>query len=128
MFNVKLESGLFEKTRLLSNFLLVILLAGNLFFSSQYIVNIKEQIIPAEDVKATLRLQLSRFLKTFIDTVLSTEGTITYDDRVKLENDIRQTKDADLIRLWDEFIASKTGEEAQARAIKLMSMVTNKML
>jgi hypothetical protein len=121
------QSGILEKTRLVSNILLVVLLAGNLFFSIQYIENTRQTEV-AQDTQSITRLQISRFLKSFIDLVLSTQGTITYDDRVKLENDIRQIHDADLTKAWDTFIASKNGDQAQANAIKLMSLLTNKML
>ena len=56
------------------------------------------------------------------------KGSISYDDRVKLENDIRQTHDVDLIKQWDLFVASKNGTDAQSNAITLMSMLTARMI
>jgi hypothetical protein len=121
------QSGLLEKTRLVSNVLMVLLLAGNIFFSIQYVSGINQESTQ-EDAKAATRYQTSHFLKYFIDTVLNTTGAISFEDRVKLENDIRQIHDADLIAQWDAFVASTNTKDAQANAVKLMSMLTNKML
>lgn len=124
------ESGILDKTRATSNILMVVLLATNIFFSIQYVDNIKQQSADQQkqEEDATTRIQISRFLKFFIDTVLNTSGTISLENRVKLENDIRQIHDADLIKSWDNFVASKDGKEAQLNAVKLMSMLSSKML
>ncbi len=128
MFNF--SSGVLDRTRLVSNILMLILVAGNIFFSIQYTQNIvaeRDRLANTED-KTAVRIQVARFLKYFIDTVLNTKGTISFDDRVKLESDIRQIKDADLTTMWDEFVNSKDSVTAQENAVKLMSMLTNKML
>lgn len=128
MFNF--TSGVLDRTRLVSNILMLVLVAGNIFFSIQYTQNIqaeRDRLANAEDNTAT-RIQVARFLKYFIDTVLNTKGTISFDDRVKLENDIRQIKDANLVSMWTEFLNSADSAAAQANAVKLMSMLTNKML
>lgn len=125
----KIESGILDKTRLLSNILLIILVAGNIFFSIQYMENIKQQANAKEETVSN-SIQVSRFLKLFVDVVLNNEGgkTISYDDRLKLESDIRQIKDADLIKQWDSFVASKDAKAAQDNAIKLMKLLTNKLI
>ncbi|MFA6463984.1 MAG: hypothetical protein WCV55_03185, partial [Candidatus Paceibacterota bacterium] len=74
------------------------------------------------------RIQTSRVLKEYIDVVLNTEGTISYDNRVKLENDVRQLQNPVITRQWDAFVASKDAKIAQGNAVKLMSMLANKMI
>ncbi len=127
---MNLKSGIIDKTRLVSNLLMLILVAGNIFFSIQYTEGIKQQ---ADQAAATVdqdaaRIQSARFLKEFIDIVLNTQGTIAFDDRVKLENDIRQIHDSNLTNQWNDFVNSKNAKAAQGSAVKLMSMLTNKML
>lgn len=128
MFNF--QTGILDRTRLFSNVLMLILLCGNIYFSIQYTSNVKLQDAKAlvDSAKVDSRLQIASFLREFIDTVLNTKGTISFDDRVKLENDIRQIKDPDLIKLWDTFVASKDSKSAQDGAVKLMSALANKML
>ena len=124
------ESGILDKTRLTTNIIMLVLLCSNIFFAIQYTENIKQQAQQQQqqDDSATTRIQISRFLKFFIDTVLNTKGGISSEDRIKLENDIHQIHDQDLIKQWDAFVASKDGKEAQLNAVKLMSMLGSKML
>ncbi len=124
------QSGVLDRTRLVSNVLMLVLVAGYIFFSIQYTQSIKQQEAAAAAISdsGATRIQVAHFLKYFIDTVLNTQGTISFDDRVKLENDIRQIHDASLTTQWTEFVNSKNSKLAQTNAVKLMSMLTNKML
>ncbi len=123
------QTGVLDKARLVSNILMLCLLIGNIFFSIQYIGSLKADATAKEDNTAT-RIQISRFLKFFIDVVINNKGTVSFEDRVKLENDIRQIHDADLTAQWEKFTSVKTGDTqaSQENAIKLMSMLTSKML
>jgi hypothetical protein len=121
---LNIQSGILDKTRLISNILMIALVAGNIFFSIQYTQSIADKyIIPAENT--TVRYQASRVIKEFIEIVLNTKGTIPFEDRVKLENDIRQIHNADLTAQWTTFVDSKDAKTAQANAVKLMSMLAN---
>ena len=127
-----IESGILDKQRLSSNILLIILVAGNLFFATQYIQQIKaeqEQASTATDNTQT-RLQTARFLKFFIDVVLNTKAgaTITYEDRVKLEADVLALNDVDIKREWKLFSETTDPKVAQNEAVKLMSMLANRLI
>ncbi|MDD5318815.1 MAG: hypothetical protein PHF79_03315 [Candidatus Pacebacteria bacterium] len=129
----KFTTGILDKTRFASNVLMLILLVGNIFFSIQYNENIKQQAIDkiaadAQSQAVASHIQVSRFLKEFIDVVLNTKGTIAYADRVKLENDVQQLNDADILKLWNAFVASSDAKSAQDNTVKLMSLLANKML
>jgi len=127
---MNLQSGILDKSRLVSNILMLVLVAGNIFFSIQYTENIKQQADQAASVVDTsgTRIKAARFMKEFVDIVLNTQGTISLDDRVKLENDVRQIGDSTITTQWMSFVNSKDAKTAQSNAVKLMSMVTNKML
>jgi len=122
------NSGILDKTKLFSNFLLILLVAGNIFFSIQYIANIQAQNAAQSD-NTTTRIQASKLLKLFVDVVLNTEGkTISYADRVSLENDVIQMNDADITSKWATFVASTDAKSAQSNAVILMKLLTNKLL
>ncbi len=130
---INIQSGILDKTRMVSNILMLILVAGNIYFSIQYIqytndIRAQEEQAAADNVKFASRLQSARFLREFIDIVLNTKGTISYDDRVKLESDIRQIQDPDLTSQWNKFVASKDSKTAQDGAVKLMSLLSAKMI
>lgn len=109
---------------------MIILVGSNIFFSVQYISNIQQQANQdtIEETKSKERLETARFLKLFIDTVLNTKETISFENRVKLENDIRQLGDSNLTKQWDLFVGSKDPKTAQEEAVKLMSMLGSKMI
>ena len=127
---MNLQSGILDKSRLISNILMLVLVAGNIFFSIQYTEGIKQQADAAASVvdNSATRIQSARFMKEFVDIVLNTTGAISLDDRVKLENDVRQIGDSTITTQWMNFVNSKDAKTAQTNAVKLMSMVTNKML
>ncbi len=124
------QTGILDKTRLVSNILMLILVIGNIYFSIQYTENIRfmAQQKTQDEIDGNTRFQTSRFLKFFIDTVINTKGTISYEDRVKLENDIRQIHDPVLTKQWEVFIASVDSKDAQANAAKLMSLLASKLM
>jgi hypothetical protein len=124
---LKLESGILDRTRLIANILMLALVAGNIFFSIQYIQGIKDAANSPVD-NTPVRIQTARFLKLFVDVVLNTKEEISFENRVKLENDVRQLGDADIIKEWNVFVNSKDATIAQASAVKLMSMLANKMI
>ncbi len=125
-----MQTGIFDKTRIVANVLMLLLVVLNIFFSIQYTENIRAEDKRAEQelAKTEERLQTSRFMKFFIDKVLGTNGTVSFEDRVKLESDIRALGDQSLIKQWESFVASEDSEQAQLTAVKLMSMLASKMI
>ena len=125
---ITFNSGVLDKTRLLSNFLLIILVAGNIFFSIQYIANMQQQAAIQTDNTVT-RIQASKLLKLFVAVVLNTEGkTISYNDRVALEDDVLQMRDIEVTREWNKFVESSSAVVAQQNAVTLMKTLTDKLL
>ena len=124
---VQFQSGVLEKTRLVSNLLLLVLLAGNLFFSIQYIYSIKADQVPVVDKGAqeVLQIKNSNFLKLFINKVVKANGTVTYEDRVQLENDVRQIHNPELTAQWELFVGSKDPKKAEAAATDLMLILAD---
>jgi len=125
-----MQTGIFDRTRLLANVLMVLLVCLNIFFSIQYTQGIKQEDakLEAEAAKTEVRLENSRFMKLFIDKVLGTNGTISFEDRVKLESDVRALGDEQLVKQWEKFVASTDSNEAQKNAVLLMSLLSSKMI
>lgn len=125
-----MKSGILDRSRLFANSLMVVLVGMNIFFSIQYTEGIREEGKQAEieAMRIEERLQNSRFMKLFIDTVLGTNGVISFEDRVKLENDVRTLEDEQAINLWEAFVNSEDSEAAQKNAVRLMSYLSNKMI
>ena len=122
---VQFQTGVLERTRLVSNLLLLILLAGNLYFSIQYIYDIKQNQVPTVDKGAieVLHIKNANFLKLFINKVIKANGTVSYEDRIQLENDVRQIHNPDITAQWELFVGSKDPKKAEAAATDLMLML-----
>ncbi len=125
-----MKTGIFDKTRIMANILMLILVGMNIFFSIQYTQGIKrdDEKLAAETAKTEERIRISKFMKLFIDKVLGTSGTISFEDRVKLENDVRSLGDQTIVSQWEAFVGSKDSDSAQKNAVLLMSMLMNKMI
>lgn len=125
-----MQTGILDKTRLMANFLMLLLVGLNIFFSIQYTQNMKkDETKQAEErIKTEERIKVSRFMKLFIDKVLGTNGTISFEDRVRLESDVRALGDETLVKQWDLFVASTDSAVAQKNAVLLMSILMNKMI
>jgi hypothetical protein len=125
-----MKTGILDRTRLVANILMLILVGLNIFFSIQYTQNIKKDDakLAEETAKTEEKIKVSRFMKLFVDKVLGTNGAISFDDRVKLESDIRALGDESLVKQWDTFVASADSEAAQKNAVVLMSILMNKMI
>lgn len=125
-----MQTGFFDKTRLMANILMLLLVALNIFFSIQYTQGLKreDEKTIEESTRLEQRLQTAQFMKLFVDKVLGTNGTIAFEDRVKLEADIRALGDESLVKQWQLFVSSKDSEEAQQSAVRLMSMLATRMI
>jgi hypothetical protein len=125
-----MQTGIFDKTRLVANVLMLLLVGLNIYFSVQYTQNLK--INDAKKVeemkKMDENIKLSKFMKLFVDKVLGTNGTISFEDRVKLESDVRALGDENLLKQWNIFVVSQNSEEAQKNAVVLMSLLMSKMI
>jgi len=120
------QSGILDKTKLFSNFLMVVLLAGNIYLSIQFIDNMQKPVLQ-DQTNVTLQIKSARFLKSFIDKVLNTQGTVSLEDRVQMENDILQMHDPVLTTAWNAFVGSKTSKDAQTNAVKLMALLVDRV-
>lgn len=125
-----MQTGILDRTRLMANMLMLILVGLNIFFSIQYTQNMKEDDKNQleQQTRVEQQIRVSKFMKLFIDKVLGTSGTISFEDRVKLESDIRALGDEALVKQWDVFVGSDDSDAAQKSAVLLMSMLMNKMI
>ena len=122
------ETGILDKARLISNILMLILLCGNLYFSTMFITSLHETQISTQsnNGKTVINIRSTKALKDFINKVLNQQA-VSFEDRVALENDIIQIHDPVLTTAWNAFVASKTAKEGQINAVKLMSLLIDRI-
>lgn len=125
-----LQTGILDRTRLVANVLMVVLVGMNIYFSMQYSAEAKrnDELTNSQNQEQHARIQSARFMSLFVDKVLATEGEVSFEDRVKLENDIRALSDPKALELWNAFVNSADSSEAQVHAVKLMSHLSFRMI
>ena len=108
--------------------LIVILFAGNILLAGQYYVSLK-------NLQATNGLlqtyqhneKVLSFTKIFIEKVLKAEAEVSFEDRLKLENAVRDINNKDIFDQWQKFIDSKTEAQAQQEVKNLLELLVNKI-
>lgn len=125
-----MKTGILDRSRIVANTLMILLVAMNIYFSIQYSAEVRENASrqQEEQNRSAERIQQAKFIKLFVDNVLGTSGVISFDDRVKLESDIRNLNDAKALDMWNNFVNSADSVEAQQNAVELMSYLSSKMI
>ena len=67
------------------------------------------------------------FLRAFIDKVLRAKGEVSFNDRLQLENMVRDLKDDAILAEWNKFVNSQTPAEAQEEVKNLLELLTHKI-
>ncbi len=67
------------------------------------------------------------FTRLFIEKVLKAEGEISFEDRLQLENSVRDLKDEAVISAWNEFVSSKTEAAAQEAVKNLLGLLIERI-
>jgi hypothetical protein len=107
---------------------IIILLAGNIAWGFEYIaLNNSYKEISILGNKSESNNTILTFTRMFIDEVIKTNKEVDFDTRLKLENAVRDTKDAEVLSAWKMFIDSKTEIEAQNNVKNLLGILINKI-
>ena len=121
---IKFHAGILDKSRLLTNILLVILLAGNLFFSIQYVYFIKFDVDarPVADcsLQDIMRIRDADFLKLFLNKVVKTKGVMSSYDRMRIEDGIQQINNPNLTAQWNIIVSQKSPDESMKAATNMI--------
>ncbi len=117
-----------DKKKLFIIIIVTILAAGNVFFCVIYFLN------RAELSKTTQQLKVQQtnekvlfFAKLFIDKVLLLQGTVGFEDRLKLENAVRDINDKEIFSKWQEFTKSQNDRESQVALGNLLKLLFQKL-
>jgi hypothetical protein len=77
--------------------------------------------------KSVLNQQAVTFLQAFVDKVLRAQGEVSFDDRLQLENMVRDLKDDAILAEWNKFVNSQTPAAAQEEVKNLLELLTRKI-
>jgi hypothetical protein len=115
--------------KIISYIVIFILLSCVAFFGSEYFI-IQKELQDSQKLAQTQKLnaQIVNFTGLFINKVLKANQDISFEDRLKLENAVRDMKDAEVLAQWQKFTNSKTEQDAQAEVKNLLSLLISKII
>jgi len=108
--------------------LIVILFVSTILLAGQYYVSL-------QDLRAQKSLlqtyqhneKILSFTKLFITKVLKAESEVTFEDRLQLENAVRDINNKSILDQWTKFTESKTEAQAQEEVKNLLELLINKI-
>ena len=105
-----------------------ILVAGNAFFGASYFFAYKKAQTIAQQLKNQQNdAKIVNFTGLFIEKVLKAEKEVSFEDRLRLENAVRDLNDGEVLVQWEKFVDSKTEIEAQNAVKNLLSLLVSKI-
>ena len=117
-----------EKTRLVVIILITLLVASNIFFVVRYILSQTELNSARQQLQVQQTDQKSLFFaKLFVDRFLLGQGTVGFEDRLKLENSVRDINDPEIFKQWQRFTSSSDDSEAQLAAGELFNLLFKRL-
>lgn len=116
-----------EKTKL-TTIIIAVLLATN-FLSAFFYFMQKSEVaeLRKNERAATVNAGVVMFSRDFIETVLRAKTEVDFETRLKLENEVRDLKDPEILTQWGKFVNSKTEEEAQEEVKNLLGILMKKI-
>lgn len=74
-----------------------------------------------------INVKAAFFANLFIDKVLLSQGTISFEDRLKLENAVRSLNDPQIFDQWQQFTNSNGDVETQKIVGNILKLLVNKI-
>ena len=106
--------------------ILIISLAANIFLGIGYYQSTQRLQAVAKELRSQeVNKKALDFLKMFVDKVLKSEGEVNFEDRLMLENAVRQLDDAGIIAQWKKFTESQSEIQAQVEVRNLLELLVN---
>lgn len=108
--------------------IITILVAGNILLGVNYFIaqeNIKtlERNVKTQQYSA----KVLQFTNLFIEKVLKAQTEVSFKDRLKLENSVRDLNDPEILVQWQKFTASQTEQDAQKEVKNLLELLVKKI-
>lgn len=117
-----------KKKNIVVGIVMLGLLAVGAFFAIQNYIYAKEmQKVQQELARQKTNIKIIDFLDLFIQKVLKTDKEIAFEDRLKLENSIRDINDPEILAKWEQFTGGTNEAEIQAGVKNLLEILVKKM-
>lgn len=117
-----------DKKSVILTLLIFVLIAGNILLGIEYLLS----RIELNEIKQISKVQQTNakilfFAKLFVDKVLLGSNVVGFEDRLQLENAVRDINDAEIFAQWQKFTNASTDEGAQREVGILFNMLLDRI-
>lgn len=109
--------------------IILVLIVGNFYFGFKY-YEAASQVAKSEAANSVQKQEsqkVTSFLKLFVNKVLQAKGEVSFDDRLMLENAVRDLNDKDILGKWQAFVNSSDDVSAQKNLKDLLQLLVEKL-
>lgn len=117
-----------KNKKILLAILMLVFIFGNVFFGLKYYFANQALKTAREQIKEqNLNGKILNFSIMFVDKVLKAKGEVSFEDRLELENTVRDLNNQEILDQWVKFTQSKTESDAQTEVRNLIEMLVKKI-
>jgi len=118
-----------RRKKLILTLIFVFLLFGVIILGIQcYFLMNQQKALEKELSNQKTNDKIVSFLDLFIEKVLQSNQDISFEDRLKLENGVRDLNDSEILSLWETFTQATTADEVQTYCKNLLEALVKKIL
>lgn len=117
-----------DKKNVIWTTIILLLVFVIVFLSARYFLQVQETKRLQEElsIKQTNDKVIS-FLKLFVQKVLKSGDEVSFEDRVRLENVVKELDDQEILFNWERFTKSTSEVQIQQRVKDLMETLVKKI-
>jgi hypothetical protein len=93
-----------------------------------FVLNSKLQKIEKRVVIQSANTKILSFLKLIVNKVLLGSGQVSFNDRLQLENTVRDINDQKIFAQWQKFTESQSDKDTQQNLGTLFNLLLEKIL
>lgn len=117
-----------QKTRLIVIIVISLLVAMTIYLSVECFLLASELNLVKANLKAQeINIKAGLFANLFIDKILLTAGEVNFDDRLKLENAVRDLNDPEIFAKWQQLTSSQGDAQTQQIVGSILKLLINKI-
>jgi len=108
---------------------MILLVIGNVLFASIALWALSRERVAEQKLSGqAVNAKVLDFARLFIDKVLRGDKEVSFDDRLLLENLVRDINDKEIFTAWQTFTKAKTQDEVQSDFYSLFDLLFKKIL
>lgn len=108
--------------------IIVVLAVGNVFFAIDKVKIQKELDLTRVEIRGQERSkEISAFLKLFVSKVIMAKDEIGFEDRLELENAVRDLNDKQIFEAWKRFVDSSGETNSQDNLKNLLRILVGRI-